>query len=367
MKTKEEVKLWLNGKFINESEFRIGFRDHVFHYGSGVFEGIRAYETIHGTAIFGLQKHIDRLYASAKGAHLKIPFTYEEIFNACIDVVKINKFDKCYIRPIVYLGGQKSLGLKLDSDDAKKIQVAISAWEWDSYSGSEASENGMRVVTSHFRKLSSRSIYDIKGVGNYLLYRVALEDAQEEEAQKGKSCDDIVFLDEDGRVTECSVANIFFVKHYGKKTTLVTPSLNSAILSGITRDVAIKIAWSMKYAVNEKRFPMQELLDNAEEAFTTGTATGIRAIGEIDHETIGDGKTGKITEKLQKEIPAFAHFGKIGKRREKLMSKKGECFKQIDQLRNTVNELRKIVKAQAKKIKDQDEYIKAQIEPRIKK
>jgi branched-chain amino acid aminotransferase len=297
----------LNGEFINESEFSIGFRDHVLHYGSLVFEGARAYETIDGTAIFGLQKHVDRLYASAKGAYLKIPFTYEEIFNACIDVVKINGFKKCYIRPIGYLGGQKSLGLKLDFDDAKKIQVAIGAWEWDSYSGSEASENGMRVVTSHFRKLSSGSIYDIKGAGNYLLYRIALEQAREEEAQRGKNCDDIVFLDEDGCVTECSVANIFFVRNYGGKITLVTPSLNSAILSGITRGVVVNIAGSMKYNVNEKRFPIEELLDNAEEVFTTGTATEIRAVGEIGGKRIGDGKTGKITKKIQKAYDDIVH------------------------------------------------------------
>ena len=299
-KEDKERKLWLNGKIIPEKEFSIKYRDHIFHYGTGVFEGIRAHNTDKGVAIFKLFEHIDRLYTSAKGAYLDIPFYPVEIFKACVEIVRISGFKECYVRPNVYFAKQDSMGLKRIG--AEKVQVAIGAWEWDSYLKKEALEKGIRVATSCFRKLSSGSIYDIKGVGNYFLYYIA-----KEEARQRTGCDEVVFLDEQGCVTECSAMNIFYLARYGKKIGLVTPSLNSSILSGITRDAILKIAYGMGYSITDKRFPMQELLDDAIEVFTTGTASGITPVIEIGGKIIGNGEPGENTKKIQKAYDDIVH------------------------------------------------------------
>ncbi|MGA1861955.1 branched-chain amino acid transaminase [Deferribacter thermophilus] len=277
--------IWKNGELIKWEDATTHVLTHTLHYGVGVFEGIRCYETKEGPAVFRLKEHVKRLLESAKIFMMNVKYNEEEISNAIIETIKANGLKSCYIRPIIYYG-YKSLGLAVD--DEFPIDVVIAAWSWGAYLGEEGLRNGIRVKTSSFNRFHVNTIATrAKACGNYITSVLAKREALM------NGYDEALFLDPDGYVAEGSGENIFIVKD----NIISTPPVTS-ILRGITRDSVIKIAKDLGYEVIERRFTRDEMYI-ADEAFFTGTAAEVTPIRELDGRTIGVGKRGAITEKIQ--------------------------------------------------------------------
>lgn len=277
-------KIWMDGKFIDWDNATVHILTHTLHYGLGVFEGIRCYATSEGPVIFRLDEHINRLFNSAHIFLIEIPYSKEKIKKAIIETVRVNKIKECYIRPIVYIGyGAMGLYPKGNS-----INVAIAVWPWGAYLGDKGLKDGIRVKTSSFiRDHVNASLPRGKVCGHYVNSQLAKKEAivcGYEEA---------LLLDTDGYVSEGSGENIFIVRNSKLKTTPLT-----SILEGITRNSIIEIAQDEGIEAIEERFTRDELYI-AEEAFFTGTAAEVTPIREVDGRTIGNGKPGKITKKLQ--------------------------------------------------------------------
>jgi branched-chain amino acid aminotransferase len=283
----ENIKwIWKNGEIIPWANATVHVSAHGLHYGSGVFEGIRCYETVSGPALFRLHEHLERFHASAGVYNFKIPFTVEELSDAICELISLNEFKSCYVRPICYLGSA-SLGVH---PGKCPVEVAIMAWSWSAYLGAEGLENGVRVTISPWRKFhSSMMPTTAKACGQYLNSILAISDAFE------RGYDEALLLDIDGRLAEGSGENLFVIKN-GK---IFTNKADDSILMGITRDAAIEIARELGFIVEAKSLELEDLL-NADEAFFTGTAAEITPIREIDGQIIGEGKRGAITEKIQK-------------------------------------------------------------------
>lgn len=281
---KKTKKIWMDGKFVNWGDANVHILTHTLHYGLGVFEGIRCYETKSGPAIFRLREHVERLFNSAHIFMIDIPYSKKEIEDAIIETVKINKIKECYIRPIVYIGyGVMGLYPK-----GNPINVAISVWPWGAYLGDEGLEKGIRVkVSSFIRNHVNSQMSRGKVCGYYVNSQLAKKEAI--------SCgyDEALLLDTEGYVSEGSGENIFIVRDRILKTTPLT-----SILEGITRKSIIKTANDEGIEIAEERFTRDELYI-ADEAFFTGTAAEITPIREVDGRTIGNGKPGEITKKLQ--------------------------------------------------------------------
>lgn len=277
-------KIWMDGRFVNWDDAKIHIMTHTLHYGLGAFEGIRCYNTPKGPAIFKLDAHVKRLFQTAHIFLMDIPFTEDEIKKAIIDTIKANKLKECYIRPLVYIGcGAMGLYPK-----GNPINVAIAAWPWGAYLGEEGIEKGIRVkVSSFIRNHVNSNMSRGKVSGYYINSQIAKKEAV--------SCgyDEALLLDTEGYVSEGSGENIFIARNGVLKTTPLT-----SILEGITRDSIITIAKDLKIEVREERFTRDEVYI-ADEAFFTGTAAEVTPIRELDGRTIGDGKKGKITKKLQ--------------------------------------------------------------------
>ncbi|KAA0257714.1 branched-chain amino acid transaminase [Deferribacter autotrophicus] len=277
--------IWKNGEYLNWEDATTHVLTHTLHYGVGVFEGIRCYETDEGPAVFRLKEHVKRLFESAKIFMMKIPFSEEEIFDAILDTVKKNELKSCYIRPIVYYG-YKSLGLSVN--DEFPVDIVIAAWSWGAYLGEEGIKNGIRVKTSSFNRFHVNTIATrAKACGNYITSVLAKREALM------SGYDEALFLDPDGYVAEGSGENVFIIKD----GVVYTPPVTS-ILKGITRDSIITIARDLGYEVIERRFTRDEMYI-ADEAFFTGTAAEVTPIRELDGRPIGIGKRGEITEKIQ--------------------------------------------------------------------
>jgi branched-chain amino acid aminotransferase len=277
-------KIWMDGRFVDWDEANVHILTHTLHYGLGIFEGIRCYNTQKGPAIFRLDEHVDRLFKSAHIFLLDIPFSKEDIKKAIIDTVKINKLKECYIRPLVYIG-YGAMGLY---PKGNPIKVAIAAWPWGAYLGEEGLEKGIRVkVASYIRGHVNSNMTRGKITGYYVNSQIAKKEAI--------SCgyDEALLLDTEGYVSEGSGENIFIVRNNILKTTPLT-----SILEGITRDSIITLAKDLDIEVREERFTRDEVYI-ADEAFFTGTAAEVTPIRELDGRIIGDGKRGKITKKLQ--------------------------------------------------------------------
>lgn len=277
-------KIWMDGKFVDWDEAKVHILTHTLHYGLGVFEGIRCYNTPKGPAIFRLDEHIERLFKSAHIFLIDIPFTKNEIKKAVIDIIKVNSLKECYIRPLVYIG-YGAMGLY---PKGNPINVSIAAWPWGAYLGEEGLEKGIRVkVASYIRGHVNSNMTRGKITGYYVNSQIAKKEAI--------SCgyDEALLLDTEGYVSEGSGENIFIVRNNVLKTTPLT-----SILEGITRDSIITIARDLGIEVKEERFTRDEVYI-ADEAFFTGTAAEVTPIRELDGRIIGDGKRGKITEKLQ--------------------------------------------------------------------
>jgi len=276
--------IWLDGKFVPWRDAKIHVLTHTLHYGMGVFEGLRAYNTERGTAIFRLHDHTARLFRSAHILRMPIPFNQEIINHACIDAVQKNELESAYIRPICFYGAE-GMGLRADN---LKTHVAIAAWEWGTYLGDEALDDGIRVKTSSFTKLHVNiSMCKAKACGNYLNSMLALQEALE------CGYDEALLLDTEGYVSEGSGENVFIVRN----GIIYTPDLSSA-LDGITRDTVITLARESGLEVKEKRITRDEVYI-ADEAFFSGTAAEVIPIRELDGRIIGAGKRGPIVKQLQ--------------------------------------------------------------------
>ncbi|CAM2141062.1 Branched-chain-amino-acid aminotransferase [Pararobbsia alpina] len=277
-------KIWMDGKLIDWRDAQIHVLTHTLHYGMGVFEGVRAYKTADGTAIFRLAEHTKRLFNSAKIFQMDIPFDQKTLADAQLEVVRANNLESCYIRPIVWVGSEK-LGVAAKGNT---IHVAIAAWPWGAYLGEDGLARGIRVKTSSFtRHHVNISMVRAKASGWYVNSILANQEATAD------GYDEALLLDVDGYVSEGSGENFFLVNN-GK---VYTPDLSSC-LDGITRDTVITLARDMGIPVIEKRITRDEVY-TADEAFFTGTAAEVTPIRELDNRTIGSGSRGPVTEKLQ--------------------------------------------------------------------
>ena len=276
--------IWYDGKLVPWRDATVHVLTHTLHYGMGVFEGLRAYKTNQGTAIFRLKDHTERLFNSAYIFKMKMPYDKETLMEAQLEVVRANNLESCYIRPIVFYGSE-AMGI---AATAISTHVAVAAWPWGAYLGAEGMEKGIRVKTSSFtRHHVNINMCRAKSVGTYTNSILA----HQEVAHDGY--DEALLLDVDGYVAEGAGENIFIVK----KGKLYTPDLTSC-LEGITRDSIITMAAGLGVQLIEKRITRDEVYC-ADEAFFTGTAAEVTPICELDNRTIGNGMRGPITTRLQ--------------------------------------------------------------------
>lgn len=283
-------KIWMNGTLVAHDEATIHVLSHVVHYGSSFFEGIRVYKTEQGPAIFRLQEHVKRLFHSAKIYRTTIPYTEEEICQAIIDTVKANNLEEGYIRPIAYRG-YFELGI---NPNRCPVNVAIAAWYWGRYLGEEALSKGIRVQISSWRRPALDTLPSLsKAGGNYLSSQLIKMEALQNGYDEG------IALDYLGNISEGSGENLFLVLD----GTLITPSLSSSALSGITKNTVLQLAKSLGYKVVEQAIP-RELLYTCDEVFLTGTAAEITPVASIDHIQVGNGEN-RISKEIQKTFFAL--------------------------------------------------------------
>jgi branched-chain amino acid aminotransferase len=281
----------MNGKLVDFADAKIHVLSHALHYGSGVFEGTRCYNTKRGPAIFRLKEHTRRLFDSAKVYRMEIPFSMDEFNQACIDVVAANEFEDCYLRPLVYRGFH-SLGVYPANCP---VDVLIAAWNWGKYLGPEALEHGVDVRVSSWSRMAPNTFPAMaKATGNYLNSQLIRMEAAADGYAEG------IALDVNGYVSEGSGENIFLVRD----NKIMTPPLGASILSGITRDSIIRISRDLGFEVTETLIP-REALYLADEVFFTGTAAEVTPIRSIDRIAVGAGRRGPVTERVQREFFAY--------------------------------------------------------------
>jgi branched-chain amino acid aminotransferase len=276
--------IWLDGEMVPWREAKTHVLTHTLHYGLGCFEGVRAYNTANGPALFRRQEHTDRLFRSAHILNMKMPFTKDDVNEAQRAAVRENNLDEAYLRPMVFLGSE-GMGLRADN---LKVHVMVAAWSWPSYMSPEARERGIKVRTSSYtRHHVNITMCKAKANGNYINSMLALNEAI------ACGCDEALLLDNEGYVAEGSGENIFILRD----GVLHTPELTSC-LEGITRATIIEFARELGIPVRERRITRDEIYI-ADEAFFTGTAAEVLPIRELDGRVIGQGKRGPVTEKLQ--------------------------------------------------------------------
>jgi branched-chain amino acid aminotransferase len=276
--------IWYDGKLVPWREATTHVLTYTLHYGVGCFEGVRAYKTPQGTAIFRLNDHTKRLINSTKILGMKMPFTQEQLNEAQLEVLRANKLESAYLRPMVFFGAE-GMGLRAEG---LKTHVIVAAWTWGSYLGAENMEKGIRVKTSSFsRHYVNAAMCRAKANANYLNSSMALNEVLKD------GYDEAIMLDPEGYVAEGSAENIFLVQD----GALHTPDLTSA-LDGVTRRTVVQLAEEMGIKVTERRITRDEVYVS-DEAFFTGTAAEVTPIREADNRPIGLGKRGPITEKLQ--------------------------------------------------------------------
>jgi len=288
--------IWMDGELVPWREAKVHVLTHSLHYGLGVFEGVRAYRTERGPALFRLADHTRRLFKSAHILGLEIPFDQDAINEAQVRVVRENGLESAYVRPLAYYGSE-GMGLRADN---LSVHVAVAAWEWGAYLGAENLERGIRIRSSSItRHHIHATMAKAKASGNYINSILAFQEALR------CGYDEALMLDVDGYVAEGSGENIFVVH----KGTLYTPDLTS-ILEGITRDTIFVLASELGIPVREKRITRDELYV-CDEAFFTGTAAEVTPIREVDGRVIGEGSRGPVTERIQS-----AYFDQVVGRRE---------------------------------------------------
>ncbi len=277
-------KIWVDGAFVPWNDAKVHVLTHTLHYGTGVFEGIRCYKTDQGSAVFRLKEHVDRFFGSMHILQMECPFTREQVSQAILETIRVNKIAACYIRPLAFIG-YGAMGVYPKDNP---VNVIIAVWPWGSYLGEEGMKNGIRVKISSFtRPHINATMVRAKTVANYanslLAKREALKDGY----------DEALLLDTDGYVAEGSGENVFIVRNGVIKTPPLT-----AILEGITRETIMQLAQDRGLRLVEERFTRDEMY-LADEAFFTGTAAEITPIREVDNRKIGEGKPGPVTKQLQ--------------------------------------------------------------------
>ena len=295
-------KIWLDGQLVDWRDAKIHVLTHTLHYGCGAFEGVRAYDTVGGTAIFRLQEHTQRLFNSAKILRMTIPFTQDQVNEAQKEVVRVNKLESCYLRPLTWIGSEK-LGV---SPKGNTIHLMVAAWAWGAYLGEEGMKRGIRVKTSSYtRHHVNITMTQAKAVSNYsnsiLANMEALDDGY----------DEALLLDSAGFVSEGAGENVFLIKD----GAIYTPDLSAGALNGITRNTVLHIAKDLGIEVVQKRITRDECYI-ADEMFFTGTAAEVTPIRELDRVQIGAGQRGPLTEKIQSAFfdivngrnPKYAHW-----------------------------------------------------------
>jgi branched-chain amino acid aminotransferase len=282
---KQADLIWMNGELVAWEDAKVHVLTHALHYGTGVFEGVRCYETERGPAIFRHEDHLDRLFTSARLYFMDVPFSKQEIQEATHETIARNGLRECYIRPLVYRGAGPMGLFPLDCP----VEVSIAVWEWGSYLGEEGKQHGVRAKVSSWRRISSQSLIPAaKACGQYLNSVLAKIESHKAGYEEG------ILLDERGLVCEGTGENLFVVKD----GTIATPGFASAILGGINRLSAIQIARDLGYEVVERDVARGELY-LADEIFMTGTAAELTPIREIDDHPVGDGRPGEVTRAVQ--------------------------------------------------------------------
>src|SRR3954449_8023181 len=283
----------MNGEFVAFEDAKVSVLTHALHYGTGVFEGVRAYETARGTAVFRHQAHLDRLFQSARMYHMDIPFSREELKAATDELIVRNGFKSCYIRPLVFRGAGPMGLYPLNSP----VEVIIATWEWGSYLGDEGKLNGVRAAVSSWRRISSENVIPAaKASGQYLNSILAKIEADKAGYEEG------ILLDQRGMVCEGTGENLFVVKD-GR---IATPGFTSSILGGINRLSAIEIARDLGYEVVERDVARGELY-LADEIFMTGTAAELTPLRELDDQPVGEGRPGPVTREIQNVFEDALH------------------------------------------------------------
>ena len=278
-------KIWFDGEMVEWRDAKIHVLTHTLHYGCGVFEGLRAYQTERGPAIFRLQEHTERFFNSAKILRMKLPFTPEQLNAAQVEVIRANGLDSGYIRPLAWVGSQK-LGV---STKENTFHVMVAAWPWGAYLGDEGMQKGIRVKTSSYtRHHVNITMTQAKAVSNYTNSILANAEATDD------GYDEALLLDASGFVSEGAGENIFVVKN----GVIYTPDLSAGALNGITRNTVFHIAKDLGLEVVQKRITRDEIYI-CDEAFFTGTAAEVTPIRELDRISIGPGQRGPITEQIQ--------------------------------------------------------------------
>jgi branched-chain amino acid aminotransferase len=286
-------KIWMDGELVDWRDAKIHVLTHTLHYGCGAFEGVRAYKTDKGTAIFRLREHTERLFNSGKILRMKIPFSLDQVMQAQCEVVRANQLDSGYIRPLIWIGDEK-LGV---SPKGNKIHLMVAAWAWGAYLGEEGMKRGIRVKTSSYtRHHVNITMTQAKTVSNYTNSILANMEATED------GYDEALLLDASGFVSEGAGENLFIVKN----GTVYTPDLSAGALNGITRNTVFAICTDLGLKLVEKRITRDEVYI-ADEAFFTGTAAEITPIRELDRVQIGEGARGPITEKIQSAFFDIVH------------------------------------------------------------
>lgn len=287
---KSEV-IWFNGEFVPWDEAKVHVLSHVLHYGSSVFEGIRAYKTPSGPAVLGLKPHVDRLFFSAKVMRMELPYSREEIAEAIKATVRRNKHEACYIRPLVFRG-YDSLGVNPLNCP---VETVIATWEWGTYLGPEAIEKGVDVGISSWRRMAPGTAMALAKIGGqYTNSQMVVMEARAQGLAEG------ITLDIHGFVSEGSGENIFLVYN----SHIYTTPLSASILAGVTRSYALTLLNDLGYEVQEQSIP-RDMLYAADELFFTGTAVEITPIRSVDGLSVGTGTRGPITQALQDEFFAI--------------------------------------------------------------
>ena len=282
----ENKLIWKNGSFQKWDDTNVHILSHTLHYGTGVFEGVRAYDTLNGPAIFRLKEHTKRLFDAAKKINIEVPFKLDEIIHAQCETLNKNQLNAGYIRPIIYLGNE-GLGLRAKE---LSVNVAIAAWEWPSYMDPEAKKKGISIAKSSYVQYENPLHSGNKIIGTYFQNTMALHEAID------KGADEALMMDANGFISEGSGENIFIIKDL----KLMTPTKDHC-LNGITRQSVIQIAKDLNYDVIEKNLTFDDLI-SADEAFFTGTAVEITPISKVDDVKIGHDGAGEITKVLQNKF-----------------------------------------------------------------
>jgi len=278
-------KIWMDGHMVEWRDAKIHVLTHTLHYGCGAFEGVRAYNTASGTAIFRLQEHTERLFNSAKILRMNIPFSKEEVMQAQKDVVRANKLESCYLRPLTWIGDRK-LGV---SPKGNTIHLMVAAWPWGAYLGEEGLQRGIRVkISSYTRHHVNITMTQAKAVSNYTNSILANMEATDD------GYDEAMLLDPSGFVSEGAGENLFVIKD----GVVYTPDLSAGALNGITRNTVVHICKDLGLELVQKRITRDEIYICGE-AFFTGTAAEVTPIRELDRIELGTGSRGPITEKIQ--------------------------------------------------------------------